>query len=173
MIWHLSWRADPFARDIADRHYNRQTPGAAQFAPTGSCVVFKALTSTGRAFWVTSAPFAEYVKHEWAGAWICSAFRNEKAGKAHQMVLEAVAATRAFYGEPPALGMVTFVDETKVQPFITPKGRKIYGQCFRQAGFKEVGRTKDRDLLALQLLPRDMPPASPAIGAQLGLAVPA
>lgn len=129
-------------------------------------MVFKALTDTGRAYWVTSAPLAEYVKHEWAGAWICSAFRNEGAGVAHRMVIEAVAATLAHYGPPPALGMVTFVDETKVRPFVTPKGRAIYGQCFRQAGFKEVGRTKVRNYLALQLLPDDMPPPEKAHGMQ-------
>lgn len=77
MLWQLSHRADPFSADIADRHYSRQKVGSPQFAPAGSCVVFRALTATGRAYWVTSFPFAEWVKHEWAGAWICSAFRNE------------------------------------------------------------------------------------------------
>lgn len=100
MIWHLSHRADPFAADIADRHYSRQKPGTPQFSPTGSCIVFKALTETGCAYWVSSFPFKEWVKHRWAGAWICSAFRNEKAGMASQMVLEAVAATRAHYAPP-------------------------------------------------------------------------
>lgn len=80
MIWHISHRADPFSADIADRHYSRQKPGTPQFAPTGSCVVFKALTETGRAYWITSFPLKDWVKHQWAGAWICSAFRNEGAG---------------------------------------------------------------------------------------------
>ena len=31
----------------------------------------------GKALWVTSFPFAQYVRHQWAGAWVCSAFRNE------------------------------------------------------------------------------------------------
>src|SRR3979409_34708 len=39
MLWHLSWRADPRARPLADRHYNRQKPGAAQFVPPGGCLV--------------------------------------------------------------------------------------------------------------------------------------
>lgn len=37
--WRLSWRADPRARPLADRHYNRQRIGAAQFVPPGRCLV--------------------------------------------------------------------------------------------------------------------------------------
>lgn len=173
-VWRLSWRADPFSRRIADGHYSRQKPGTAQFVPTGSCVVFNALTDTGRAYWVTSWPLAEWVKHDWAGAWICTAFRNEGAGKASEMVRQAVAATRACYGDPPALGMVTFVDEKKVRlaaarlrrGFVGPV--PIYGQVYRQAGFREVGRTKG-GLLVLQMLPERMPPPCPPIGFQLPL----
>lgn len=63
--WRLSWRADPATRAIADRHYNRQKPGAAQFVPPGRCLVLK--TFDGSAAWITSWPFAEYVRHEWGG----------------------------------------------------------------------------------------------------------
>lgn len=163
MVWHLSHRADPFAAAIADRHYSRQKIGSPQFVPPGRCLVLKAGTTERGAYWVTSWPFAEYVRHAWAGAWMCSAFRNEGAGVASQMIIQAVAATKAFYGEPPALGMVTFVDRKKVRPYLTPKGREIFGQVFRQAGFQECGWTKG-GLLALQLLPQDMPEPSLPIG---------
>lgn len=79
MIWHKSNRADPMARELADRHYNRQKIGAKQFAPPGRCCVLYACTETGRAFWVTSYPYAQYVKHQWAGAWIL--FRVQKRGR--------------------------------------------------------------------------------------------
>lgn len=167
MIWSISNRADPFAREIADRHYNRQKPGTSQFAPTGSCVVFKALTPTGRAFWVTSWPLAEWVRHAWPGAWICSAFRNEGAGRASDMVREAVAATRAFYGESPALGMITFVNRAKVRPTMV-RGKPVYGWCFRKAGFVDAGETAG-GLLALQILPGAMPAPSGALGTQSSL----
>ena len=75
MIWRVSWRADPAARRIADGHYNRQSPGADQFVPPGRCKVF---VIPEEAFWITSWPFAEFVKHQWGGAWVCSAFRNER-----------------------------------------------------------------------------------------------
>lgn len=167
MIWHLSNRADPFAADIADRHYSRQKIGAPQFVPPGSCCVFTARTPTGRAYWVTSAPLAEFVQHAWAGAWLCSAFRNEGAGVASRMIVEAVAATLAFYGQPPPLGMVTFIDRAKVRPTLV-RGRKTWGWTFLRAGFRVAGETKG-GLLALQILPADMPAPQPAIGMQAGL----
>jgi hypothetical protein len=152
--WHFSHRCDPGARRLADRHYNRQSIGAANFVPPGSCVVF--LTGCGRAFWVTSAPYAEYVRHAWAGAWMCSAFRSEGAGIASELIRYAVAATRAYYGNPPPLGIVTFVDRTKVKPTIV-RGEPVWGWTYRKAGFVECGETQG-GLLALQLLPNAMPP---------------
>lgn len=157
MIWQKSNRADPRARELADRHYNRQKPGTPQVVPPGRCCVFYAETSTGKAFWITSYPYAQYVKHQWAGAWICSAFRNEGAGIASEMIRQAVAATRAELGEPPPLGMITFVDTKKVKPTMV-HGKRTWGRTYQLAGFRSVGITKG-GLLALQLLPEDMPPA--------------
>lgn len=156
MIWEKSYRADPRARELADRHYNRQKVGASGFVPPGRCLVLYAETRTGKAFWVTSFPFAEYVKHAWAGAWVCSAFRNENAGVASEMIIEAVSATRAYFGEPPPQGMITFIDRKKVKPIYT-RGKETWGRTYEIAGFKRVGETKG-GLLALQLLPENMPP---------------
>jgi hypothetical protein len=167
MIWTLSTRCREDSRAIADRHYNRQKIGAIGFVPPGRCLVLHAETGTGRALWVTSWPFTEYTKHEWAGAWMCSAFRNEGAALSSDLILQAVAATRAFFGEPPSLGMVTFVDEKKTARRRSKKSRP--GECYRRAGFVEVGRTKVNNLIALQMLPEYMPPAAPFGGQQLGL----
>lgn len=158
MNWVISHRAHPAAAALADRHYNRQKPGAAQFVPPGRCVVL--LSDDARAVWVTSWPYAEYVKHEWAGAWINSLFRNESDYLSSDLIIQAVAATR-FYWTPPDLGLVTFVDSSKIRS-TNP------GYCYKQAGFVKGGYTKG-GLVALQLLPDDMPPAAPPIGAQLSL----
>ena len=160
MIWQKSNRADPKARALADRHYNRQKPGTPQFVPPGRCLVLYAENENGKAFWVTSWPFAEYVKHAWAGAWVCSAFRNEGAGTASAMIRDAVAATRAYYGDPPDLGMITFIDKRKVKPTMV-HGVPTWGLTYIKAGFRPVGKTKG-GLLAFQLLPEDMPPAEEA-----------
>lgn len=162
MIWELSHRADPPACRLADRHYSRQKIGSPQFMPPGSCCVFYAKTPSGEAVWGTSAPFAEWVKHAWAGAWMCSIFRNEGAGIASEMIREACAATKAFYGKPPAHGMLTFIDRTKVRPTMV-RGERVWGWTYRRAGFQEAGETKG-GLLALQLLPNAMPPPDPACG---------
>jgi hypothetical protein len=91
---------------------------------------------------------------------VCSAFRSEGAGRASELISQAVAATRGAFGEPPALGMVTFVDRAKVKPTMV-RGKPVWGWTYRKAGFREVGDTKG-GLLALQLDPEDMPPAATA-----------
>lgn len=169
MVWHQSNRADPLARAVADRHYNRQKPGTPQFVPPGRCCVLYTENARGKAIWVTSFPFAEYVKHQWAGAWICSAFRNEGAGIASTMIREAVAATRAYFGEPPELGMITFIDTKKVRP-TKCHGVDTWGYTYKKAGFQLVGKTK-KGLLAFQLLPKDMPmpeTALPSLSKEVG-----
>lgn len=137
MIWKMSNRADPKARELADRHYNRQKPGTPQFVPPGRCLVLYTETESGKAFWVTSWPFAEYVKHQWAGAWVCSAFRNEDAGIASEMIKEAVSATRAYFGEPPELGMITFIDTKKVKP-TKVHGIDTWGYTYKKAAKEDA-----------------------------------
>jgi len=158
MQWRMSHRADPMAVPLADRHYNRQKHGSPQIAPPGRCVVF--LSDCQRAFWITSWPYAQYVKHAWAGAWVCSAFRSEGAGVASDLIRQAVAATQAFYGPPPPLGMITFINTTQVKPIVV-RGRETWGRTWLKAGFKHVGETKS-GLLAFQLAPADMPLPEPA-----------
>lgn len=162
MIWQVSSRVDPEARVIADRHYNRQSVGARNFVPPGRCLVLKTQTPTGQAFWITSWPYAQYVKHQWAGAWMCSAFRNEGAGVASEMILEALAATQAYYGAPPILGMVTFLDTTKVKP-TRVRGVDVWGWTWRKAGFRHVGYTAG-GLMAFQLPPGGFPEPSSPVG---------
>jgi hypothetical protein len=170
--WLTTFRADQPTRIIADRHYNRQKVGAKQFVPPGRCVVLRALS--GDAAWVTSWPFAEYVQHAWAGAWVNSLFRNERAerGLSPVLIRAAVAATRAVWPEVPELGMVTFVDPTKVRS-------QNPGCCYLMAGFRRVRDVDGRRMLTkaglhvFQMLPADMPePAAAAASSgaeQLGM----
>lgn len=159
MNWYVSWRTDRNVRPLADRHYNRQSIGHPNFVPPGRCFVLKTKELDNRergAYWVTSWPFAQYVRHAWAGAWMNSAFRNEAQHLylSSDIIREAVAATRWKYGEPPELGMVTFVDPTKV------RHKRDAGRCYRKAGFVEVGKTKS-GLIALEMFPNVMPEPRP------------
>lgn len=167
MRWRFSNRADPYAIDIFDRHYSRQKLGG-QVAPPGKCLVLVVddLEPEGRALWISAAPQAAYVKHAWAGAWMCTAFRNEGAGLSSDLILEALAATVDAWGAPPPLGMVSFVDEAK-----TRRGRSKNsppGKCFLDAGFQVVGETVG-GLVALQLLPDAFPERSPALMPRKGV----
>lgn len=158
VAWRRSHRFDPPAVALADRHYNRQKPGSPQFMPPGSCRVL--LADNAKAVFGLSFPKPEFVKHAWAGAWICSIFRNEGAGPlASQMIRDALAHMQTEYAVP-QLGCVTFVDPRKV-PGILERGERIKGFCFHKAGFKAVGETKG-GLIAWQLLP-DRMPASQAV----------
>ncbi len=161
--WKLSNRAEARAAALADRHYNRQKIGSPQFVPPGRCLVL--LTENADALWVTSYPFAQYVQHQWAGAWMCSCFRNESQILSSELIAEAVSITRwyaqQFWGPMPSLGFVTFVDAGKIKS-ANP------GYCYKMAGWRHVGETKG-GLIALQLLPNEM--SEPVIpnGAQLQL----
>jgi hypothetical protein len=144
--WRKSNRADPRSVKIADRHYNRQKIGSPQFVPPGRCFV---LRHDDDALWVTSYPFAQYVKHAWAGAWVNSLFRNETDERASELIRMAVAHTRTIWPVP-ELGLITFVDSRKIAPKALP------GYCYKRAGFKHVGFTK-AGLWAWQLIERNMP----------------
>lgn len=159
-MWDLSWRADPRARVLADRHYNRQSVGAPNFVPPGRCLVL--LTPDARALWVTSWPFAEYVRHEWAGAWMNSCFRREGGPLASELIRAAIAVTRWRWPDVPPLGMVTFVDAGKV------RHKRDAGRCYKKAGFKKVGATQG-GLIAWQMLADAMPDPRPPLNAPLEL----
>ena len=160
--WTVSNRADKRALPLADRHYNRQKPGTPQFVPPGRCLVL--LSVDGQALWVTSWPFAQFVKHAWPGAWVNSLFRREGGALASDLIRQAIAVTRWAWPDVPSLGIITFVDRTKIHHKRDP------GRCYLRAGFRRCGFSKDGKI-ALQLLARDMPQAeAPVMG---GLFAPA
>lgn len=166
--WRRSDRFDPAALGLADRHYNRQKPGSPQFVPPGRCFVL--LTADRTALWVTSWPFAEYVRHAWPGAWVNSLFRNEGDHLSSDLIRLAVAHTRAEWPVAPDLGMISFIDAKKTRRKRDP------GRCYRKAGWSHVGFTK-AGLYAFQQLPDRpiapgselMPEAIPVPGTQMSL----
>lgn len=163
MNWHISNRAAPAPRAIADRHYNRQSIGAVNFAPPGRAFV---LVIPDVAFWITSWPFPEFVKHAWPGAWINSAFRNERRDLhlSSDLILEGIAATRWRWPDVPALGMITFIDTSKTRHKRDP------GRCYRRAGFVPATPPETMGgLIALQLTPDRMPAAERPIGGGMQL----
>jgi hypothetical protein len=163
MRWARTWRCDPVARALADRHYSRKRPGTPDFSGPGRNLTLR--TVDGDAVWVSLLIRAEYVKHEWPNSWYCQIFRNEDREKylSSELIEEAVAATVAEWGEPPADGFITFVDAKKTRRKRDP------GRCFRRAGWREVGVTSDRGLVVLQLSPADFPTPIAPLAFQLEL----
>jgi hypothetical protein len=151
--WRMSYRADPRALPLADRHYNRQKVGSPQFVPPGRCLVL--LTEAADAVWVTSWPFARYVKHAWAGAMVNSLFRREGGPLASDLIIAATAATRAYWPDLPPAGLVSFIDANKVRRKRDP------GRCYRRAGWTHVGFTA-AGLWVYQIKPEDFPAPVPA-----------
>jgi hypothetical protein len=145
-MWVRCGRNDDEGRVLADRHYNRQKIGAPGFVPPGRCIVLK--TPAADALWVTSWPFAQYVRHAWAGAWVNSLFRNESCALSSDMIRAAVLKTMEFW-DAPEIGIITFVDADKTRKKRDP------GRCYRKAGFRHVGFTKG-GLWAFQLTAGEM-----------------
>src|SRR3546814_15329491 len=106
MHWTLSNRADPEGVKIADRHYNRQKIGSPQFVPLVRCAVL--INTKSPSLWVTSWPFAQYVKTAWAVAWANSLFRTVGNVLASDQVLDDVDATRCVWPTP-EVGMLHYV----------------------------------------------------------------
>lgn len=164
MRWVVSHRFDRRGASMADRHYSRGKIGSPQFVAPGRNLVL--LTPDASALWVTVIHDAETTKHAWPGAWECSMFRNEGPDLSSELILEAVAATRWKYGEPPAVGMITFVDAARTRHKRDP------GRCFVRAGFRRLTeRTKKRGLVVLQMTPDAMPEPREPLGAQRRLVV--
>jgi hypothetical protein len=151
-LWRRSNRFSREALPLADRHYSRQRYGSPQFvAPGRNIVLLHPLTlGCATALWVSRWQFAEYAKHEWAGAWECSLFRNEGDMKSSDLIRSAVAATRAIWGAIPKEGFITFVNPRKVRKKRDP------GRCFLRAGFERVGETQ-KGLVVLKLNAADAP----------------
>jgi len=95
---------------------------------------------------------------------VCSLFRNERSDlyRSSDLITYAVAHTRDYWPEVPALGMVTFVDPGKT------RAKRDPGRCYRRAGWKHVGYTKG-GLYALEQFPEDMPGPAPTPGTPVPL----
>lgn len=164
MRWARTTRSDPAVCALADRHYPRRRLGAKTVGGSGRLLVLRTLA--GDAAWVSTWPL--YPLHAFGDAWTNSTFRNEGGALSSELILEALAATRARWGDPPAAGTITFVDPAAI-------ASSNPGYCYKVAGFKRIARTRGRhkgrpDLDVLQLLPELHPAPAPALELQLAFA---
>ncbi len=129
--WTVRTRSNGAALALADRHYNRHSPGSPWLGPPGRLLVL--VTTDERALWVTH--YTDHAKDN-LDALRCSAFRNEGAGLSSELILEAMAITLELWAERPPGGWLTYVDRRKI---ISDHP----GYCFKRAGW-----TLDRSFTA-------------------------
>lgn len=135
--WKVTTAGDQACRQLADRHYSRQTIGHPQFCRPGRKLVLR--TPDGNAVWVTW----KGIRKDGLDALECTIFRNESEYLSSEMIKEALIATVAEWGALPRDGLITYVNEAKIKS-------DNPGCCFKIAGFKAIGRSKERNLLLLQ-----------------------
>lgn len=160
--WERVNRRDRRAIALADRHYSRTVVGAPQVGGAGFLTIL--VTPAGDAAWIArrcrtnedGTGFGQV--HGWSGAWENTMFRNESVVLSSTLIREAVAITRWVFGDPPPLGMVTFVNADLTRHKRDP------GRCYLKAGFKRDGFTKG-GLWVMRLHAEDFPAAMPPLGA--------
>lgn len=145
IVWVRVKTSDDRLRALRDKHYSCKRPGGRTVGPPGRRVAF--VTEDGGAAWLSHWPKPELAMHGYGDAWICTLFRREWGPRSSELISAAVAATARAWGEPPSGGFLTFVDVDRTRHKRDP------GRCFRRAGFKPIGYTKDRGLLILHLTP--------------------
>jgi hypothetical protein len=159
--WTRIHHRDTRARQMADRHYSRRTPGAAEFIPAGHKVVLMHFLPDGTpaALWAShrAASSANLARPRFDGldVWDCSIFRIEhRTVEASTLIREAVAITRGVWPELPRDGFYTTIDPRHVAP-IKRRGRDVWGYSYIKAGWRVLpARTLSRKLIQL-VLPGD------------------
>jgi hypothetical protein len=135
--WQLTHKAHPDCAALADRHYNRRKVGSPQFMPPGQTIV---LHLPGAVFgWWRPKPGVRAMNG--LDGWTCTIFRNET----HPRILSStlILAAETFIAECGPDGLMTYIHDRKVRS-VNP------GCCFKAAGWKVIGRSKDGRKTLLQ-----------------------
>jgi hypothetical protein len=127
-------RCDDEMRQLADRHYNRQTPGSAQFIPPGRTLVLR--DAAGLIYW--SWVWQDY-RQDGQDGYNCCAFRNESPRLASEIILEAEQHAIARWGPG---RMFTYINPDAVRS-TNP------GYCYLKAGWHKHGYSTERRRLLL------------------------
>lgn len=135
--WIVTDKGDQTCRQLADRHYNRQTIGAPLFTRPGHNLVLRNADGTAViVFW-------KGIRDDNLDCWEITLFRNESNELSSKLINEAIKTVLNEWGKPPKEGIITFVDQHKIKS-------KNPGYCFKVCGFKQIGLTKINNLVILQ-----------------------
>lgn len=177
MRWIETDKGDPAARELADRHYTRQSIGARMFTRPGYNQVLIAEQANGRrAVFVWWRPKWESgikgtERFDRLRCIECTIFRNETRFRSSDLILEAISCLLTWDRANDTDwkdGIITAVNSIK-----TSGGRSISsppGMCFRAAGFRPFGHAPSKRADIWLRYNNPLPPAiAPDISARLFL----
>lgn len=131
MIWVETDKGDPRARALADRHYSRQSVGAALFTRPGRNITLLTVCGRGLFVWWTGWRHDGLPSHTTAE---CTIFRNEGAGLSSELIDLAVRVL--LYQRPDVDDIITAVASSRTA---SRRGRASSpGACFRAAGWVQI-----------------------------------
>ena len=141
--WRLSHKADKLGCQLADRHYSRRKIGAPQFMPPGETIVMVAPELPAVWGWWRPHPRSGIKAMNGLDGWTCTIFRNESPVLSSLLVLEAEEFLRGYTIGPD--GLLTYIKDSAVRS-LNP------GCCFKKAGYRTAGRSRDGKKTLLQKL---------------------
>lgn len=133
--WLLEPIESPDARELADRHPTRQTPGARGFVPPGRRMLLRCADPIGRAIW---SACHNVFREVWR--WRNTIYRNETAMLSSDLVRAATIATYAEWrGRYRALPREPLITEIDVDATARRRSRRNPpGHCYLVAGWTFV-----------------------------------
>jgi len=141
--WRRVGKFYPAAVAIADRHYSRRKPGSPQFMPPGQTVVLIENGQQAVFGWWRPHPDSGLQSMNGLDGWTCTIFRNESQVLSSELILSAEKALEATGYNCGPDGLLTYVWDSRVRS-VNP------GCCFKRAGWRAIGRSKDGRKTLLQ-----------------------
>jgi hypothetical protein len=142
-VWEIVPKCDPGCARLFDGHYSRRkrSRGSLHFMPPGQTLV---LAAPGAVFgWWRPHPASGQSAYNGLDGWTCTVFRNIGPELSSALILAAEELLVSTIGDCGPSGLLTYVHRRKVK---SPNP----GYCFKVAGYRRIGRSKDgrKDLLS-------------------------
>jgi hypothetical protein len=144
-MWQRVTKFDPRAVILADRHYSRRKIGSRQFMPPGETVILLSDDAMAVFGWWRPHPASGIKAMNGLDGWTCTIFRNESNELSSKMILAAEQYLLNLGVSIGKSGFITYVYDKKIRS-------SNPGFCFKMAGYKVTGRSKDNKKTLLQKL---------------------
>lgn len=143
-LWQVTKKTDDSCRQLADRHYSRQTVGAVNFCRPGRNYVLRTLEANS--VWVSY--YSKY-RDDKFDAIECTLFRNESSYLSSELILLASLMSFQHFGESAPKTIITYVKADSVKS-------SNAGYCYLKAGYRKLKHTSSRGLLTYEISYEDL-----------------